>query len=184
MYYDVKIFEAVNNLANHSKFLDLSGIFLAKYLPYLLVLFLLFFLFWSNENIKKNRIMVLVSILAALIARFGVKGAILLFYNRPRPYINLSSANKLISLNPIENLQSFPSGHAIFFFSLSTVIYMFNKKLGIFFFICSIMIAIARIFVGVHWPSDILAGAILGILVGVIINWFYIKNKKFVDSFI
>jgi membrane-associated phospholipid phosphatase len=34
---------------------------------------------------------------------------------------------------------------------------------------------IARIFVGVHWPSDILAGAILGIITGVIIDKFYTR---------
>src|ERR1035437_8914114 len=148
MYYDVKIFEAINGLANQSKIIDALGIFLAEYLPYLLGIFLLSFLFWP----KKNRVMVLVSIVAAIVARFVVKGAILLFYNRPRPYVNLSSAHKLISMSPSDNLQSFPSGHAVFFFALSTVIYLYNKKLGIFFLICSTIVGIARIFVGVHWP--------------------------------
>lgn len=173
MYYDVKIFEAVNGLAIHSKILDLLGIFLADYLPYLLGVFLLSFLFWPKENKMKNRAMVLVSIVAALIARYAVKSMILIFYNRPRPYVNLSSAHKLIFMSPTDNLQSFPSGHAIFFFALSTVIYFYNKKLGIFFLICSTIMGIARIFVGVHWPSDILGGVVLGIIVGVVIERFY-----------
>jgi len=184
MYYDVKIFEAINGLASQSKVIDLLGIFFAKYFAYLLVLFLLSFFFWPKKDRIKNRAMILVSVTAALVARFVVKTIITLFYNRPRPYMNLSFAHKLISVSPAENLQSFPSGHAIFFFALSTVIYCFNKKLGIFFLICSAIISIARVFAGVHWPSDILGGAILGIIVGIIINWLYIKNKNFIDNFI
>ncbi|MCX6722617.1 MAG: phosphatase PAP2 family protein [Candidatus Staskawiczbacteria bacterium] len=175
MYYDIKIFEAINGLAGQSKIIDLLGIFFAEYLPYLLGIFLLSLLFWPKKNKRRNRAMILLSITAAFIARFVVKSIILIFYDRPRPYINLPLVHKLISLNTIENLQSFPSGHTIFFFALSTVVYNFNKRLGIFFLVCSTTIAISRIFVGVHWPSDILAGAILGVIVGIIATWFY-KN--------
>ena len=175
MYYDIKIFQVLNRLANQSKVIDVLGIFFAEYLAYFLVAFLLFFLFWPKKDRIKNRAMILVSMVAALVARFLVKNIILLFYDRPRPYVNLPLAHKLIYINPIENLQSFPSGHALFFFALSAVVYSFNKKLGIFFFICSTIISLARVFVGVHWPSDIITGAVLGIITGVIINWFY-KN--------
>lgn len=175
MHYDANVLETINGFANHSKVIDLIGIFLASYLPYLLVLLLASFLFWPKKDKIKNRAMVLVSITAALIARFAVKNIVLFFYDRPRPYMDLTPTNKLIPLSADENLQSFPSGHALFFFALSAVIYSFNKKLGIFFLACSALMSIARIFVGVHWPSDILAGAILGIIIGVIIKWVYTK---------
>ena len=179
MYYDANVFGAINGLANHSRVIDLIGIFLADYLPYFLVLLLASFLFWPKKDKTKNRAMILLSIAAALIARFMVKTIILFFYDRPRPYMELTSVHKLISVSAVENLQSFPSGHAIFFFALSTVIYSFNKKLGIFFLAFSTLMSIARIFVGVHWPSDILAGAILGTIIGVIIKWVY---KNYGDS--
>jgi undecaprenyl-diphosphatase len=179
MYYDLKFFEAINNLSGQSKTADYAGVFFADYLPYILGMFLLILLFYPRKNIKENRAMVVVSVIAALVARFGVKTILVLFYARPRPYVNLDSTHKLITLNPIENFQSFPSGHTLFFFALSTVIYSFNKKLGVIFFIFSTLIAIARIFVGVHWPSDILVGILLGIVVGFIINWLYNKAKTF-----
>lgn len=180
MYYDLEIFQAINNLANQSKIVDYIGIFFADYLPFVLMAFLFAFLFYSKK--KENRAMIIVATIAAFIARFGVKTIIVFFYARPRPYVNLDLTHKLINLNPAENFQSFPSGHTIFFFALSTVIYSFNKKLGIIFFICSIIIAIARIFVGVHWPSDILIGLILGVMVGIVINWLYIKTKNLLIS--
>ena len=182
MYYDFKIFQAINNLANQSSFLDYIGIFFADYFPYFLGLFLLVFIFYPKKDIKENRAMVFIAIITALTARFVVKTMIVIFYARPRPYINLDSTHKLINLSPVENFQSFPSGHTIFFFALSTIIYSFNKKLGIIFFICSLMIAISRIFVGVHWPTDIIIGAVLGVMTGLIINWLYNKIKNLLLS--
>ena len=175
MYYDIVIFKLVNGLAGRSAAIDALEIFLANYLPYLLMLFLIACLFWPQENKRQNRQMVFLAITSALAARFLLKTAILFFYQRPRPYIALPSTHKLISSGVSESLQSFPSGHVIFFFALSAVVYSFNKKLGAFFFICSAIMGIARIFVGVHWPSDILGGAVLGILVGVVAKWLYVR---------
>ena len=184
MYYDVKIFEIINGFANQSKALDAFVVFLVNYLPYFVGLLLLSFLFWPKKDKIKNRAMVLLSVIAALIARFVVKSTILLFYDRPRPYISLPLTHKLIAVAPTDNFQAFPSGHTIFFFALSTVVYSFNKRLGIFFFVCSLIIGITRIYVGVHWPSDILAGIILGVIVGIIVKWFYTKHQKTIDSLI
>ncbi len=184
MYCDLKIFEAINGLANNSRIIDSLGIFMADYLPYLLGILLISFLFWPRKDRVKNRAMVLVSIVSAFIALFVVKNTILLFYDRPRPYMILPTAHKLIYTSLAENLQSFPSGHTLFFFALSAVIYSFNKKLGIFFLLCSTLMSIARVFVGVHWPSDILAGAILGITAGLVIKWVYIKYRAFIDNLI
>jgi undecaprenyl-diphosphatase len=184
MQYDLLIFNFLNGLAGHSKIMDAIGIFLADYLPVVLGIFLLGFLFWPKKDVTKNRAMVLVAILASLIARYAVKTAIVLFYQRPRPYMTLPSAHKLIATLASDNFQSFPSGHAIFFFALSTVIYAFNKSLGAFFFASSLLIGLARVFVGVHWPSDIVGGLILGVAVGTIINWLYVKNQDATDNFI
>ena len=178
MYYDIKIFQGLNNSAGQSKIVDGFGIFFAEYLPYLMLAYLLCFLFWPKKDRTKNRAMVVSAVIAAIVSRYVVKSLMILFYERPRPYINLPLSHDLVSVSSAENLQSFPSGHAIFFFALSMVIYRFNKKLGAVFFICSVVMSVSRIFVGVHWPSDILGGAILGIIVGAITFWLYQKNKN------
>jgi hypothetical protein len=76
------------------------------------------------------------------LARLVVKTAILLIHGRPRPYVVIETAHKLIPTSIAENFQSFPSGHTIFFFSLATVLYMFNKKLGVWFYVAALTMRI------------------------------------------
>jgi undecaprenyl-diphosphatase len=78
----------------------------------------------------------------------------------------------LVYHDPLEG--SFPSGHALFYFALSYVIYAYNKKLGTAFYIFSLLIVFSRVYVGIHWPADILAGAIIGTLVA----WGTVKLAK------
>ena len=87
---------------------------------------------------------------------------------------SLETAEKLVAEN--KDFQSFPSGHAAIFFAIAMAIYFFNKKLGIVFFIGAVLIGFARIFTGIHWPSDVLAGAIIGIISGIIIIKLFFKK--------
>jgi undecaprenyl-diphosphatase len=73
---------------------------------------------------------------------------------------------------------SFPSGHMTFFFALSMAIYMYNKKWGIWFMAASLIMGIARIIAGVHYPTDILGGAIIGIIVGYFVTRLIKKPSK------
>lgn len=163
---DSLIFSSINGLAGKWPVVDAVGIFFAEYLQYFLAVVLVAALFYPKEKRKYNRLMVTAGLAAALFSRFAVKAAILLFYEKPRPYMALESANKLIATWSSEDFQSFPSGHALFFFALAAAIFGFNKKLGMRFFAASILISMARVFAGAHWPSDIFAGATIGLMVG------------------
>lgn len=116
--------------------------------------------------------MVAEAIVSALVSSFVLTDFIRWLWFRPRPFVALNFA-PLINQSAKE--ASFPSGHASFYFALSTIIFFYNKKAGILFYIASFFIVIARVFVGVHWPSDILAGAILGILTGWLLNKLFRK---------
>lgn len=151
---DLLIFQQINNLAGKWTYLDSLGIFFAKYLVYAL-LFLLILFFWKKKKV------IFLSLAAAIFSRFGLVELIRLFWSRPRPFVE-NEVNLLL-----EHVgASFPSGHTAFFFALSAVIFLYNKKAGTLFFIASFLIAISRVFVGIHWPSDILAGAVIGIFSG------------------
>ncbi|PIY74247.1 MAG: hypothetical protein COY85_03785, partial [Candidatus Portnoybacteria bacterium CG_4_10_14_0_8_um_filter_40_50] len=49
----------------------------------------------------------------------------------------------------------------------------YNKKLGLWFLGASIFMSLARVVAGVHYPLDILGGAIVGILVAFSVFWFW-----------
>ncbi len=125
--------------------------------------------------------MVSVAVSAGLVARFVIKELIVLVYHRPRPYMVLPHLHTLISSTVTDNFQSFPSGHAVFFFALAVVLYFFHKKIGAWYFIAAILMGVARIFVGVHWPTDIIAGAAIGILVAYATQLFYRKHRSKID---
>ncbi len=175
MDLNLVIFNSINGLAGHWPILDQAGIFFAEYFQYLLGLFLVFVVFSTKKT--KKVFMAFTAVLAALLARFAVKGLILIFYSNPRPYAGDFLAHQLVA-TPGEDFQSFPSGHALFFFSAATAIYCYDKKMGVFFFAAAATISLARIFVGVHWPSDILAGALLGIVTG----WLTYKTIDFIKN--
>jgi len=165
MSFDTALFEALNSLAGSSALLDSVAVFFASYSQFLWVLFLLILYFIPSKKMATHREMVSLSIIAALVARYAVKNSILFFYSRPRPF-EVSEVHQLVVTPIVENFQSFPSGHALFFFAIATVIFLFRKDWGVFAYAAAILMGIARVYAGVHWPSDILAGALLGILVG------------------
>jgi len=156
MSLDFYFFQLINSWAGQYSWLDNLGVFFAKYFGYLLIFFLLLFLI---KNFKKYWPMVVKSFGAAILARLVIVNIIRFFYYRPRPFI----ANQVNLLLSDEPTGSFPSGHAAFYFAISTIVFLFNKKAGTFFLIASFLISIARVFSGIHWPSDILTGALIGI---------------------
>jgi undecaprenyl-diphosphatase len=62
--------------------------------------------------------------------------------------------------------KSFPSSHAANCFALATVISVFYRRRGWIAFVPAVLVALSRMYVGVHWPSDVLAGCLIGILCG------------------
>jgi undecaprenyl-diphosphatase len=187
---DLYFFDLINGLAGRYAWLDFLGVFLAKYFEYVLLFCLILFLFvypiksaisgvspeakqFNRVNYRKYWRMVLEAIVAAVFTRFILAEIMRWLFFRPRPFVT-NQVNQLINYNSLE--ASFPSGHACFYFALSTIIYFYNKKLGIIFYLASFLIVLSRVFVGIHWPSDILAGAILGILMGVLLNRFFRKH--------
>jgi len=174
MNIDLYLFNLINQFAGKWEWLDYSAMFFAKYLEWFLWLVLILFLV---VNIKKNWKIVVQAFLAAGITKFILAEFIRWLWFRPRPFVALNFI-PLINQSPLE--ASFPSGHASFYFAMSTIVYFYNKKAGILFYIATIIITLSRIFVGVHWPSDILAGAVLGVLVAWGLNKLFKKYENYI----
>ncbi len=163
MSFDQLVFQSINGLSGKHATLDLLGIFLAQYLAYFLIVGFLMALFLVRNWRLKFYAFSLVA-LSVILARGILVELIRFIYYRPRPPLVLP-INALIA---VDNSASFPSGHAAAFFALGAAVFYLNKKWGIVLLASAAIMGLARVFVGVHWPLDILGGAVVGMLSAVI----------------
>jgi undecaprenyl-diphosphatase len=177
---DLYLFNLINQYAGQSKILDNLAIFFAEYFQYLIAVILLIVIL---KNFKKNLPMAVSIIGTVFLSRIVITEIIRHLFFRQRPFVVLENAHLLLNQSPTE--PSMPSGHAALFFALATAVYFYNKKLGAFLFISSLLIVLARIFAGVHWPSDVLVGTLIGIFSGWLVNKFYynfFKRGRYISS--
>jgi len=163
------LFFKINGFAVHNFYLDIFAIFFAYYFEYIFIVVLLIFLFL---NFQKYISIYWYAFLSAILARVVFVEIIHQLFYTPRPF-DIFSVNLLI---PPLNMASFPSGHASFYSAIAFYIFLKNKKLGIFALVCALLISVSRVFVGVHWPVDILGGFIVGLISALSIDKFLIKK--------
>jgi undecaprenyl-diphosphatase len=164
-----------NSFAHRSWLLDrfvnfLSGNELAKGLPAVAVLLFAWFQLADTESsmeLTEKRLILLHTLIIAiptvLTARLLAWG--LPFRDRPIHVatLHLRMAYTLNS-DTLLNWSSFPSDHAALFFALATGVILVHRNAGLLLYAHSILaISLPRIYLGIHYPSDILAGALLGI---------------------
>jgi len=91
---------------------------------------------------------------------------------RPRPYDMQAEMGVVIDLLVKRSHDfSFPSGHTIASFEASVVLLMNNKKMGIPAFILAILVSFSRLYLYVHYPTDVIVSVILGTLFAFIGNF-------------
>lgn len=175
---DYKLFGFLNGLAGHAYALDFLYAVLAEAVIYAMIGgALLLFIFK-----RKNRVQAIICIeaaAAAFISRVVFVSIVRAIVFRARPFVS-SIVIQLVYHNPLED--SFPSGHATVMFAIATSFLLGKPKwLGILFFIFATVSALARVVVGVHFPSDIFAGAIIGIVSSIlikIISVFWLRRRS------
>ncbi|HEY9584366.1 MAG TPA: phosphatase PAP2 family protein [Candidatus Paceibacterota bacterium] len=172
MNFDLSIFRALNGLSGQSAFSDKFWIFVTDYLPYILIVgAFVALLLWRKDLREKIKIALVIAVTGGfsylLVMQFFNK-----LWPRLRPFETLQNVVQLVP----ESGFSFPSKHAMLTFLLATYVYGFNKRLGIWLYVFAALVAISRVFVGVHYPSDILGGAVLGAILGFLAYKIY---KKF-----
>ncbi|MEK7546905.1 MAG: phosphatase PAP2 family protein [Patescibacteria group bacterium] len=158
------LFNFIHGASGRNFLFDSFVIFIAQYLPYFIFLGFLW-LALSQRGWRKKIFFLIEAFIAVILSRGLITEIIRFFYYSPRPF----EALNFQSLIP-ESGSSMPSGHAAFLFALSAAVYFWNRRWGIWFFVISLIVSVARIFVGVHWPLDIEVGMAVGILSGLFVR--------------
>lgn len=125
----------------------------------------IFFVF----RLGASRIFLWEALVASIAARFLLAEPLKWLIQKKRPY-EVWRAVSLIGDSPGS---AFPSGHAAFFFSLATTAFLYDIRWGSIFLLGALIISISRMIAGVHWESDIIAGAIIGIVVSLAVHLFF-----------
>ncbi|HET7000735.1 MAG TPA: phosphatase PAP2 family protein [Puia sp.] len=132
------------------------------------VIAVIFWYLWfkADPDIQVKRIQLiatLISVFFVMIITLSIAGITPFRY---RPFLNPDfHFNSLIPFNePLTKLSSFPSDHAALFTSLATGFYFVSRKTGIItMFFVYIYLMFPRLYLGYHYPTDILAGTVLGV---------------------
>lgn len=163
---DQKLFHLINHVLTNS-WLDWFFIHLTDFTKtsgFYIVLPLILFIIFRQFGLKGLGLLfiaVLFSSLADVISSAFIKELIA----RPRPEFS-SLPFDVILRRPSEGSFSFPSSHAFDAFTLASFVFYFCRSWGGLAFLLAALIAYSRVYVGLHFPMDVFAGAVFGTLLG------------------
>ena len=107
-----------------------------------------------------------------LIGNMGMKS----LFARTRPYDMVEVELLVKKLHDF----SFPSGHTLVSFEAATALWFYHRKWGVAALVLATLIGLSRLYLFVHYPTDVLAGAVLGIGIGLAACW--VANRLLQDT--
>ena len=144
-------------LSLRNNILNSFFIFFDKYFNYI---FLAIFITLIPLLKKENKLVFLSKLWLGFISAGIISYILKLIIERPRPIISLLE----------KSMSSFPSGHAAVIFTIFIILYYNLKKYKYLWLILAVLTGFSRIYLGVHYFTDIIGGIIIGLLLGNNIN--------------
>jgi len=178
------IFFFLYNLSHQSLVFDKIIIFIADIFPYIVIILAGLFLLFYYKIISRDFLLNLKNNWKEFFSVFfvggiswGIAEVIKFSIHSERPFIALQNVHSLFS----ETGYAFPSQHATFFASIAVMIFFINKKTGYLFMFFALLIGLARIIAGVHFPMDIIGGYLLGTITVIVFKHIF-KYKNIVPQ--
>ncbi len=164
-HFDTIAFYAVNHLAFYTPWLNPVMEFFAKFAPELYAGVFIIAWFALPTSDGKARHSLVVAVFAGLLALI-INLMIAHFWFRPRPFAALppGSVDQLLAHSADS---SFPSDHTAGSFGFAAATWGNNRHwVSYSFTTLAVIVMVARVYCGLHWPTDVIAGMIIGIIAG------------------
>jgi undecaprenyl-diphosphatase len=143
------------------------------------VVAVIWWIWFRHENAYEKRQSVLAGVIASFLGLVVARILTHLIF-RIRPLNNPQLAFSLpcpLGREAWEGAGSFPSDHAVLFFALATGIFLASRRVGwLMLAYVSVVICLPRLYLGIHYPTDILAGAAIGVGFAYVFNLPVIRN--------
>lgn len=172
---NTQLFLLINASDHASKLFISFAIFCANYLAFLPIIVLII-----GGAINKSYRLLIIKIVITLIVALGITFLIRHLIYSPRPFALDIGTNYLYH----DKTSSFPSQHAVFVWGICCTIYFnYQSQLKSLLYLCTIvalLVCWSRIYLGIHWPIDIVTGFLLSLISAYITNkiWSLRANKS------
>ena len=176
-YFDLPILHAINGFCGQSWLLDRLISHVALDFKWAIPL-CIFWVLWfkaGEDQLARRRILlvVIVAVLLSLVINRAISVA-MPYRVRPMETPNIGYHRPLFeegfNLADFELWSSFPSDQATYFFAFAAGFWFFSARLGLAMAAYSLVIIMSRVYLGTHFPSDVLIGALLGVAVQLALN--------------
>jgi len=175
---DVSVFRALNDLCGSSPTLDRMAVHVEIIKGSLFMGIIGLLWYRPGKEMPQHRETLIIMILTVALSLVISRIISMLLPFRSRPIYSIGANAPSLEWHPdLEHWSSFPSDNATYLFAIAAGLWLVSRWWGSLFGALACSVALARVYLGIHYPSDVLAGALIGIATSVAVNREAIRRR-------
>lgn len=183
--FNTTVFDSINQGAGKSAYLDSGMVFITHYMPYVMIALVVIYMVWwfpkryPGAVSSLYRLAQSIEFICSLAMTYIVVQFIKVAIASPRPFAVLPHTVLLI---PDQGGFSFPSMHTALTTAVAMSVLIHHRRLGLLLLVFALLVGVSRIFVGVHYPVDVLIGAVLGGGIALLVHLLFSRISRHTDA--